>query len=78
MTVCSVRCAGMPRSAWQPTVGRDGGVQLLVDGRDPVASAATHAWLSGRTADRGVVVGGTTAITPPVMTAIQSSLAGPP
>jgi putative cell wall-binding protein len=57
-----------------PAVARDGGVLLLVDGQDPVGSAATHAWLSGRGAARGVAVGGTVAITPQVRAAIESSL----
>jgi putative cell wall-binding protein len=57
-----------------PAVARDGGVLLLVDGRDPVGSAATHAWLPGRDIQRGVVVGGTVAITPQVRAAIESSL----
>lgn len=60
------------------TVARDGGVLLLVDGRDPVGSAATHAWLPGRDIQRGVVVGGTAAITPPVRAAIESSLTSGP
>lgn len=59
-------------------VARDGGVLLLVDGRDPVGSAATRAWLPGRDIQRGVVVGGTAAITPPVRAAIESSpVSGP-
>lgn len=55
-------------------VARDGGVLLLVDGRDAAGSAATHAWLRGRGTQRGVVVGGTLAITPPVRAAVESSL----
>jgi hypothetical protein len=58
-----------------PAVARDGGVLLLVDGQDPVGSAATHAWLPGRDIRRGVVVGGTAAITPRVRAAVESSLA---
>ncbi|HUG83116.1 MAG TPA: cell wall-binding repeat-containing protein, partial [Euzebya sp.] len=61
-----------------PAVARDGGVLLLVDGRDPVGSAATHAWLPGRDTRRGVVVGGTTSITSGVRAAIESSLISGP
>lgn len=62
--------------ATAPAVARDGGVLLLVDGRNPVGSAAVHAWLPGKD-DRGVVVGGPAAITPAVRAAIEGSLPPP-
>ncbi|CAN5492017.1 hypothetical protein BH23ACT9_BH23ACT9_25280 [soil metagenome] len=61
-----------------PAVARDGGVLLLVDGGDPVGSAATHAWLTGHAVRRGVIVGGTAAVAPTVRAAIESSLTSAP
>lgn len=56
-----------------PATALDGGVLLLIDGQNPVGSAAVHAWLVGND-ERGVVVGGPSAITPAVRAAIEGSL----
>jgi dipeptidyl aminopeptidase/acylaminoacyl peptidase len=56
----------------------DLGVLVLVDGRDPQGGAAAHAWLSGRRVDRAVAIGGTGAVTPPSLAALEASLAAAP
>jgi Tol biopolymer transport system component len=61
-----------------PATARDGGFLLLVDGRAPTGSPATHTWLEGRGTQRGVVVGGLGALTAPVRAAIEGSMRGAP
>jgi putative cell wall-binding protein/Tol biopolymer transport system component len=59
-----------------PAAARDGGVLLLVDGRDAAGGALARAWLIGRDVRRAVVVGGAGSITPPARAALEAAAAG--